>query len=169
MGSHRHQEAVQTRGGQEVVGLHQGEETAGPREQAVLQARQKDGAHLRQGEDQSLRHGQVPQDPPDFIDDDATPGIISILSPPSLSLSLYLCHFVSQSQDEPVVCRSIVRVNDRILLHHVVRRSYDQYFEFIIVKKTTEEQEEGSEAWEASPPPHLSIQLIHVYLIYSFS
>merc|ERR1712107_923600 len=81
--SHRRQEgreAVQTRGGQEVVGLHQVEETAGPREQAVLPARQKDGAHLRQGEDQSLRHGQVPQDPPDFIDDDATPGIISILA-----------------------------------------------------------------------------------------
>merc|ERR1712211_153678 len=58
-------------------------------------------SHLRQGEDQSLRHGQVPQDPPDFIDDDATPGIISILA--------------------------------------------------------------------LRPPPHLSIQLIHVYLIYSFS
>merc|ERR1712107_354158 len=64
------------------------EKTAGPREQAVLQARQKDGAHLRQGEDQSLRHGQVPQDPPDFIDDDATPGIISILALRPLSLSL---------------------------------------------------------------------------------
>merc|ERR1712107_250495 len=38
--------------------------------------------------DQSLRHGQVPQDPPDFIDDDATPGIISILALRPLSLSL---------------------------------------------------------------------------------
>merc|ERR1712211_164721 len=48
---------------------------------------------IRQGEDQSPRHGQVPQDPPDFIDDDATPGIISILAlrPLSLSLSLPLC------------------------------------------------------------------------------
>merc|ERR1712107_922090 len=64
--SHRRQEgreAVQTRGGQEAVGLHQ-------------------------GEDQSLRHGQVPQGPPDFIDDDATPGIISILALRPLSLSL---------------------------------------------------------------------------------
>merc|ERR1711962_1513904 len=98
--SHRRQEgreAVQTRGGQEVVGLHQGEETAGPREQAVLQARQKDGAHLRQGEDQSLRHGQVPQDPPDFIDDDARHNL-NPRSSLSLSLSLPPTFCLSKSR-----------------------------------------------------------------------
>ena len=36
----------------------------GPGEQAVVHPRQDDGAGLRQGEDQGIRHGQVPQGAP---------------------------------------------------------------------------------------------------------
>merc|ERR1711973_372018 len=67
---HRRQEgreAEPSRGGEEVVGLHQGEEAAGPREQAVLQTRQEDGTYLRQGQGEGLRYGQVFEDPPDLL------------------------------------------------------------------------------------------------------
>merc|ERR1712080_157941 len=57
--------AVQTRSGEEDLGLPQGPQAPGPREQAVLQARRQDEANLRGGEGPRLRHGQVPQDPPD--------------------------------------------------------------------------------------------------------
>merc|ERR1711915_267002 len=54
----------QTRGRQARLGHDQGEEAAGPREQAVLQPRQEDAAHLRQREGQGLRHGQAPEGSP---------------------------------------------------------------------------------------------------------
>merc|ERR1712241_1290550 len=57
--------AVQTRGGEEDLGLPQGPQAPGPREQAVLQARRQDEADLRRRQGPRLRHGQVPQEPPD--------------------------------------------------------------------------------------------------------
>merc|ERR1739848_708613 len=57
--------ALQARGRQEDLGLPQGEEAPGPREQAVLCSRQEDGARLREGQGARLRDGQVPQGPPD--------------------------------------------------------------------------------------------------------
>merc|ERR1711910_28917 len=57
--------AVQTRGGEEDLGLPQGPQAPGPREQAVLQARRQDEADLRGGQGPRLWNGQVPQDPPD--------------------------------------------------------------------------------------------------------
>ena len=60
-------EVVQAGGGQAAVGLHQGEEAAGPNKQTVLRARQGDGAHLWKGKDSGIRHGEIPQKPPHLI------------------------------------------------------------------------------------------------------
>ena len=54
----------QVRGGEEALGLPEEGESPGPREQAVLHPGQAHGACLRQGEDQGLWHGQVPQGAP---------------------------------------------------------------------------------------------------------
>merc|ERR1712080_299379 len=56
--------AVQAGGRQEAVGLHQGEEAPGRRQQAVLHPRQDHGAHLWEGEGESFRYGEAPQGPP---------------------------------------------------------------------------------------------------------
>merc|ERR1712212_33692 len=54
-------EPRQAGGRQEAVGLHQEEQAADPRQQAVLHPRREDEANLRRGEGQSLRDGQVPE------------------------------------------------------------------------------------------------------------
>merc|ERR1712179_74856 len=68
--------AVQARGCQEDLGLPQGAEAPGPREQAVLRPRCQDAAHLRQGQGPRLRNGQVPQDPSDQPLDDQRPNTV---------------------------------------------------------------------------------------------
>merc|ERR1711953_222340 len=72
-GGQEGREAEQTRGGEAPLGLHQGEEAAGSREQAVLLPRREDEAHLYRGQDQGLRHGQAPQGAPLQLDDDEPP------------------------------------------------------------------------------------------------
>merc|ERR1711934_950784 len=52
---------VPPRGGQEAVGLHQGEQTPGQGQQAVLPPRQSHAAHLWNRKGQSFRYGQAPQ------------------------------------------------------------------------------------------------------------
>merc|ERR1712156_1298926 len=54
--SNRHHEAP--------LGLHQEEQPAGSRQQAVLHPRQEDGQGLRLGQDARLRHGQAHRSPP---------------------------------------------------------------------------------------------------------
>merc|ERR1711910_11495 len=66
-GSKEGREAVQAGGSQEVVGIHQGEEAAGPREQAVLQARQDHGAYIWQGEGPGIWNGKAPEGSPDRL------------------------------------------------------------------------------------------------------
>lgn len=46
---------------QAFVGLPQGAQAAGPRQQAVLHPGQEDGARVRLREDQGIQHVQVPQ------------------------------------------------------------------------------------------------------------
>merc|ERR1711962_791063 len=72
-GGQEGREAEPTRGGEAPLGLHQGEEAAGPREQAVLLPRREDEAHLHRGQDQGLRHGQAPQGAPLQLDDEPQP------------------------------------------------------------------------------------------------
>merc|ERR1711962_505832 len=72
-GGQEGREAEPTRGGEAPLGLHQGEEAAGPREQAVLLPRREDEAHLHRGQDQGLRHGQAPQGAPPQLDDEPQP------------------------------------------------------------------------------------------------
>merc|ERR1711953_1281133 len=72
-GGQEGREAEPTRCVEAPLGLHQGEEAAGPREQAVLLPRREDEAHLHRGQAQGLRHGQAPQGAPLQLDDEPTP------------------------------------------------------------------------------------------------
>merc|ERR1711997_1311797 len=73
-GSQEGREAVPARGGQAAVGLHQGEEAAGPGEQTVLQAGQEDGEHLRKGQSEGVRHGQTFEGPSDELGEERADG-----------------------------------------------------------------------------------------------
>merc|ERR1712168_1388782 len=101
-GGQEGREAEQTRGGEAPLGLHQGEEAAGPREQAVLLPRREDEAHLHRGQDQGLRHGQAPQGASLQLDDeppeDPSRSPYNILfssvyfSPPPHTLYMFCCY-----------------------------------------------------------------------------
>merc|ERR1712142_229589 len=69
-GGQEGREAEPARGGEAALGLHQGEEAAGPREQAVLLPRREDEAHLHRAQDRGLWHGQAPEGAPLQLDDD---------------------------------------------------------------------------------------------------
>merc|ERR1712055_615004 len=74
---------------QEAVGLHQGEEAPGLRQQAVLPPRQSHAANLRNGEGESFRYGQAPEGPPYSLSE-ITP-FESIKSSQNLKLSMDFC------------------------------------------------------------------------------
>merc|ERR1712158_295399 len=62
---HRRQEGgVPRRAHEASLGLHQEEQPAGSRQQAVLHPRQEDGQGLRLVQDARLRHGQAHRAPP---------------------------------------------------------------------------------------------------------
>merc|ERR1712154_117820 len=52
---------VSSSGGEASVGLPQGEQAPGPREQAVVHSRQEDGTHIWQGEAEGFWNGQTSQ------------------------------------------------------------------------------------------------------------
>merc|ERR1711915_600428 len=63
-GSQEGREAGPLRDHQAALGLPQGAQAAGSRQQAVVHPRQADGPCLWQREDQGIRHGQVSQGTP---------------------------------------------------------------------------------------------------------